>query len=66
MNAPVKIPRLGIGPSLSDVYPPFGEKLKAYFKLMESDTAQAEVLFAEAQVMAKAFHAGIEFARRGA
>lgn len=65
MNAPFR-PRSNVGPSLSEVYPPFGEKLKAYFKMMESDPEKAEALFAEAQIMAKAFHAGIEFARRGA
>lgn len=49
-----------IGPSLSELYPPFAEKLRQYNRLLARDPDKAEALFAEAQVMAKAFRAGLE------
>lgn len=51
------------GPRLADVYPPFGEKMREFQRLAERDMRAAEKAFAEAQEMAKAFYAGVEFAR---
>lgn len=59
MNAHIR----NLGPSLTEAYPPFAEKLRQYGALLETDPEAAERVFAEAQTIAKAFYAGREFAR---
>lgn len=53
-------------PRLADIYQPFAEKMDEYRRLATRDMRAAEHVFAEAQEMAKAFYAGVEFGRGGA
>jgi len=49
-------------PRLAEVYPPFREKIAQFNAVAESDPIMAAGLFAEAQAMAKAFWAGVDYA----
>jgi len=49
-------------PTLASVYPPFAAKMDEFRRLAERDVLAADKVFAEAQEMAKAFYAGIDFA----
>lgn len=62
MNAPILKPKFG--PSLSETCPPFAEKLKQYGRLMETQPEEAERVFAEAQSIAAAWRAGVEYGAR--
>lgn len=61
MNAQTKSP---IGLSLVEACPPFAEKLKEYNRLLRRNPKKAEVVFAEAQSIARTFRAGAEYAAR--
>lgn len=61
MNAHVKSV---VGQSLSECYQPFAQKLAEYGRLLKTDEAAAEKVFAEAQIMAAAWRAGVEYGAR--
>lgn len=48
---------------LADVYRPFAEKMAEYRRVAARDMRAAELVFAEAQEIGRAFHAGAEYAQ---
>lgn len=55
-----------VGPTLESIYPPFRDKMAEYRKVAERDGRAAELIFAEAQEIAKAFWAGVNHAQEAA
>lgn len=59
----VRGPRKTIGPALADLYPPFRRKMSEYERLAQSDERAAGAVFAQAQEIARAWQAGVEYGR---
>jgi hypothetical protein len=55
--------KAGVGPALADLYPPFRRKMAEYERLAQSDEQAAGAVFAEAQEIAAAWRAGVEYGR---
>lgn len=61
--AAIRIPaNEGARPALVDVFPPFRERIAAFKEMAAKDPDKAAEIFAEAQALAKAFWAGVDFA----